>query len=92
MISVGRADPGKVCIACDGRRDLATLVLAAESRHADHPMGLGADMPLCDAHAIRMWQALSAMLVLGDEPLLKLVRNAGARSAPVPTARGKALL
>lgn len=70
------------CVGCTDDPTKASHRLSASGRH-----GAGGAIPLCPAHAIRMWNALGAMLMMHDPPLLKTV-GGGA----LPNAAGKKLL
>jgi hypothetical protein len=57
-----------------------------EERYRD-----GSTMQLCPAHAIRMWNALGAMLMMHDPPLLRAVGSGPQRGVTASSA-GKRLL
>ena len=82
-ITVSTSAPFDICIACDGGETDSAFRLDASARHPDFPgMGNGASIHLCEAHALRMWNALGAMLRLAG-----LIN-----SKYQPSARGKKLL
>lgn len=68
---------------CDG--DRAELRLVADPENHDRE---GAQLVLCPAHALRMWNALGAMLMMREPALIKCVRTGAAEM----TKAGKALL